>query len=267
MNMKMKSTPIKYLSISTPNKTATMYSSSICRITAVSLFLIGYSTLAAQPGLTLYTDLGENNVSAGLFIKPALLGHYTFGKNRVETGIETDLKSDNHPLLSGYTVNVSRYLLTRGSTFEIRGFGTQTRNSEFLRETNWGALVNMRHKRFEMALGTNFRTYAFRRGAIADYEISKNAMRVHENFNIMYSFGYYLKKNDTRWNAGLSLTNIDHFYISQETNALLCLQGFYKPGSQVSLFAEAWYKSAGAPNLAINHFGFFFRTGITWNFN
>jgi hypothetical protein len=83
----------------------------------------------------------------------------------------------------------------------------------------------------------------------------------------MYSFGYYLKKDDDLWNAGLSLTNIDHFYISQETNTILCLQGFYKPGSQVSLFAESWYKTSGAPNLAINYFGFFFRTGITWTFN
>jgi hypothetical protein len=267
MNIKMKNTPIKYLNICELNKTTAMYSFFICRITAVSLFLIGYSTLAAQPGLTVYTDLGENNVSAGLFIKSALLGHYTFGKNRVETGIETDLKSDNHPLLSGYTVNVSRYLVTKGSTFEIRGFGTQTRNSDFLRETNWGTLVNIKHRCLEIALGTNFRTYAFRKRAIADYEIRNNAMRIHENFNIMYSFGYNLKKDDTRWNAGLSLTNIDHFYISQETNTMLCLQGFYKPGSQVSLFAEAWYKSAGAPNLAINYFGFFFRTGLTWNFN
>jgi hypothetical protein len=157
--------------------------------------------------------------------------------------------------------------VTKGSRFEIRGFGTQTRNSEFLRETNWGTLVNMKHRRIEIALGTNFRTYAFRKRLIEDYEISKNAMRVHENFNIMYSFGYNLKKDDTRWNAGLSLTNTDHFYISQETNAMVRLNGFYKPFSQVCLFVEAWYKSAGAPNLAINYFGYFFRTGITWNFN
>jgi hypothetical protein len=110
--------------------------------------------MIAQPGLTVYADLGQNNVSDGLFIKSAVLGHFKFGKNRLETGFETDLKSDNDPLLSGYTINASRFLITKGSRFEIRGFCTWTRNSEFLRETNWGALLNMRRRRIEMALGT-----------------------------------------------------------------------------------------------------------------
>jgi len=263
----MKTSSLRYEYRNEPKNTSAMNSIFICRIIIISLYLAGYSILDAQPGLTAYTDLGENNVSDGLFVKSALLGHLRFGKNSFETGFETNLKSNNHPFLSGYMVSASRYLLTKGSTFEIRGFGTWTRNSEFLRETNWGALVNMRHKRFNIALGTNFRTYAFRKQAIAAYEISKNAISLHETFNVMYSFTCYLKKDDNRWNTRLSLTNFDHFYISQETNAMLCLQGFYKPGSRVSLFAEAWYKSAGAPNLAINYFGFFFRTGMTWNFN
>ena len=263
----MKTSSARYENINEPKNSTAMNSKSILRITVISLSLTFYTNMFAQPGLTVYTDLGENNVSDGLFIKPAFLGHLKFGKNSIETGFETNLKSNNHPLLSGYMLSASRSLQTKGSTFEIRGFGTWTRNSELLRESNWGALLNMRHKRFEMSLGTNFRTYAFREQAIKDYEIGKNDIRLHEKFNVMYSFACYLKKDENRWNSGLSLTNFDHFYVSQETNAMLCLHGFYKPGSQVSLFAEAWYKSAGAPNLAINYFGFFFRTGMTWNFN
>jgi hypothetical protein len=233
----------------------------------ISILLVICTSLVAQPGLTIYTDAGMNNVSEGLFIKAAALGYYKFGKNRVEAGFESSLKNNNDILLSGYTINASRNLTGKGLPLELQGFCAWTRNSEFLRETNWGALLKMRRNGFEMKIGTNFRTYAFRNRVVDEYGIDKDAVRIHENFNVMYSFGYYLKKADDKWNAGLSVTNIDCFMINQETNPSLCLHGFYKPGSQVCLYAESWYKTSGATNLAINHFGFYFRTGIIWNFN
>lgn len=221
----------------------------------------------AQPQVSAYTDIGLNNVSDGLFLKSALFGACRFGKNRVETGFQIDIINKNHFMFSGYTINASRDLDIKGLPFELQAFCTWTSYSEILRENSWGALFKMRHKRFEMSIGTNFRTYAFRKQAIIDYKIEKSAIRIHENFNVMYSFGYYIKKTDDQWNIGLSLTNKDIFIINQETNPILCLHGLYKPGSHMCLNAEFRYKTAGTTNLAMNHFGFFFRTGILWNFN
>ena len=70
------------------------------------------------------------------------------------------MKNDGHSLFSGYNVNASREQSFRGYLFHLQGFYTRTSYSEILRETNWGALLDMRHKRFEMAIGTNFRTYS-----------------------------------------------------------------------------------------------------------
>lgn len=230
------------------------------------LFLIAGAGLTAQPGLRIYADAGKNNASGNLFIKSAALANYEFGKNRIETGFQTDLKNNGHPLFSGYNFNASREHSFKSFLFHLQGFYIRTSNTEILRETNWGALLDMRHRRFEMAIGTNFRTYSFTSGAISEYSIKRDAVKFHENFNMMYSIGYSIKPTDDMWNAGLAITNFNSFIIEQGVNPAIRLRGSYKPGPQVSLFAEAWYFSAGLLNMSMNHFGFLFKTGISWNF-
>lgn len=223
--------------------------------------------MMAQPELTIYTDAGKNNTSKGLFIKSATMGCYKFGKNRVGTGFQLDLKNSNNYGFSGYTINISRNLLTKRIPLELQGFFVLTRPYDLLQETNWGTLLKMKHKRFGMELGTNFRTYTLTKQAIKDYDSDKHSTKIHEVFNLMYSFNFFLKPTDEQWNVGLSVTNIDHYIINQETNPVFNLQGFYKLKSPVKLFAQAWYKTAGITNLNLNYFGFFLRTGIIWNIN
>jgi hypothetical protein len=83
----------------------------------------------------------------------------------------------------------------------------------------------------------------------------------------MYSFSYSIKPTTHKWNAGITVTNFDHFMINQETNPYVNLKGFFKICSPVRIFAEAWYKTAGALNMSSNYFGFLLRGGIVWNLN
>ena len=260
-------TPATNYQTKTILKQTSMNSIWSLRIYVIAFSLIFCTDLIAQSGLIMYTDAGVNNVSGGLFIKAAVIGHCNFGKNRVGTGFQIDLKNNNNLLLSGFTINTSRYLAIKGVPFELQGFYTLSRNSKLLNESNWGTLLKMRHNRFEMKVGTNLRTYTFSDKAVNDYEIDKRDVRIKENFNLMYSFSCYFKKSDKVWNVGLSVTNIDNFIINQETNPVLSICGFYNPVSKICLYAESWYKTAGTCNLNINHFGFYFRTGIKWNFN
>jgi len=237
------------------------------RALIIIIILVYSINMVAQSGLSIYADAGMNNVSHGIFLKSATIGYYNIGKNKIETGFQTDLKNNNKNGFSGYTFDISRELVIKGFTFELKGLFIRTTPSAFLCETNWGALLKLRHNRFEMAVGTNFRTYSINNQAISEYQIDKNATKVHEVYNLMYSFSYYLKPTDENWNIGLSVTNIDHFVINQETNPVFNLNGLYKLSSPVCLYAQAWYKCAGVTNLELNHFGFFFRTGIIWNIN
>jgi hypothetical protein len=239
----------------------------ILKLLFINFLLIFSAVLPAQPGISIYTEAGSSNVSNGIFIKSAALGLYKYGKNNFETGFQTNLKNNNKNGFSGYTISASRNMVIKDISVGLKGFFIQTLPSEILSETNWGALIEMRHKRFEMSIGTNFRTYNLRRKAVSRYEIDNTHTQIHEIYNLMYSFCYYLKPVDETWNMGLSITNVDNFTINQETNPVLNLKGIYKISSPVALYMQASYKSAGVTNLELNYFGFFFRTGIVWNIN
>ena len=133
-----------------------------------------------------------------------------------------------------------------------------------MNETNWGAFLDMEQGHFILKLGTGFRTYSYSKRTAEFYGFDESS-GIRENWNLLYLFGYQVKSPDNPWNIGLSITNIDHFTISQETNPVFNVHGRYKPTPHLTLFGEGWYKSAGAFNLSVNYFGFFFRTGIAWD--
>jgi len=232
------------------------------------IFLISICMgLFAQPGISVYTDAGSNNISKGIFIRSAAFGSYKYGKYNLETGFQADLKNNNKNGVSGYTIIASRNMAIKAVSFELKGFFIQTFPSEILVETNCGAMMEIGHKRFGMAIGTNFRTYDIRQKALSRYEIDNTHTKIHEIYNLMYSFEYNLKTTGESWNLGLSLSNIDNFNINQETNPIVNLNGRYKLSAPLTLYMQASYKSAGVTNLVLNYFGFYFRTGIIWNIN
>jgi hypothetical protein len=195
-----------------------------------------------------------------------LLGHYRSGKNQLEAGVQTNLINGNNIVFSGYCINGSRKFSIKNTILELNGFWLWKASSKLLQESDYGCFVSMKQKHIEILLGTNFRTYGFRSMAIEEYNIEKDATKIHENFNLMYSFSYNLKPLDSRWNAGLTLTNTDYFLINQETNPYRNLHSSYHVSSPVCLFAEAWYKNAGSLNMNTNYFGFVIRGGVKWNF-
>lgn len=222
--------------------------------------------LKAQPGINIYTELGQNNISQGLYIKSATLGNYNFRNNILSTGIQTDLDKNDKILLSGYTINASRYLTLQRMLLELQGFFTMTDLSEILHETNWGVLLKMRRNHFEMAIGSNFKTYSFSEQAQKVYKIMNDAVSIKETFNIIYSFRYNVKPSDNKWNIGWAITDIDYFQFNQETNPIFKLNGYLSFSNKISINADLSYELAGFTNLALGYFGLTLKTGLIWNF-
>jgi len=222
--------------------------------------------VVAQPGLTVYADVAKNSVSDGMFTRSAVLGSYRFGDYQLKAGLQNNLINTNNIVFSGYRVDGLREFKIKNTVLGIKGFWLWTSAARILQETNYGCVISLNSNHFDLQIGTNLRTYSFRRNALKDYEIGKDALKIQENFNLMYSFGYTLKLSSCRWNAGLTLTNIDYFMINQETNPYVNLKGYYKLSSPVCLFAEGWYKNAGVTNISSNYFGFVIRGGVQWNF-
>ena len=222
--------------------------------------------LLAQFQTTFYTDIGQTVVSDGLLLKMADLTNYQFGKNKLEAGLQIDILSNSDRVFSGYDIKFLRVWTIKSFPLETQAFLILTPFSDILRETNWGILLGIYRNHFAIKIGTNFRTYAYNHKAINTYGFETDT-RMHENWNLMYSFNGYIKPIDNLWNIGLSVTNIDHFIINQETNPVLNLRFTYKFKPSCKLYLEPWYESAGALNLKVNYFGFFIRTGIIWDIN
>jgi hypothetical protein len=234
-------------------------------VLSVYLILLHCSNLKAQPGLLIYSELGRNNASAGMFIKSAAIGQFRNGKNLVETGFQLNIKHSNGSDFSGFTINAAREFIIRKIPVELHGFYTRTFYSELLGETDYGSFLKIKNNHFVMTLGTSFRTYSFRKKAVADHEMDNSHTKFHENFNLLYSINYYLRSTNEKWNVGLSITDADYFIINQDTNPFFNLLGNYKLSSSLKLNAQVCYQPAGLLNLHVDHFGIFFRTGIIWN--
>jgi len=220
----------------------------------------------AQVSLSLHLDAGSDNVSDGLFLQTAAFGEFRHEKNTISGGFQIDLKGPGSTVFSGSLLKASREFSIGEFPFKVHGLFVYNRFSELLYEYNWGILAGIDRRHFEFNLGTNFRTYGITQRAGERYDIDSHK-KIHENWNLMYRATWNLKPTGNEWNAGLTLTNTDHFIIEQETNPVLNLKGTWKVSSPVTLFLESWYKSSGAFNLRVNHFGYFFRTGVLWEIN
>jgi hypothetical protein len=224
------------------------------------------SNMMAQPQVSLYTDAGQTNVSDGLFVKTAGLVYYQLGKYAAGSGIQLDLIGNNKNVLSGYNFKISRNCLVKNIPLEVQSFFVLTPISDILRETNWGFLLNTKRNHISISAGTNFRTIAFTKRVVGNEEPGPKD-KIHENWNLMYAFSYYLKSLDNPWNISFTITDIDNFIITQESNPVINLRASYQISTPLNLFAESWYKSAGALNLQNNYFGCFFRIGMIWKIN
>jgi hypothetical protein len=220
----------------------------------------------AQPGINIYTELGQNNISQGLYFKSAAMGDLNFGNNILSSGIQTSLDKNNKILVSGYTINASRYLILQRMVVELQGFFTMTELSEIIHTTNWGILMKIRRNHFEMAIGSNFKTYSFSEQAQKAYNIMNDAVSINETFNIIYLFRYNVKPSYNKWNIGWAITDIDYFQFNQETNPIFKLNGYLRFSNKFSVNADLSYELAGFTNLAFGYFGLNLKTGLIWNF-
>jgi hypothetical protein len=230
------------------------------------LFMI-FGNLMAQPELIIFTDMGKNNVSQDIFIKSAVAGEIKNLRNAVSAGFQFDLKNINGSRFSGLRVNAKRIIMIKPLPLDLNAFFTETYYSELLHETNYGTFLTSNLKHFEVTLGISFRTYTFTEKAITGYEIGRDASKLSENFNLIYSLSYFVRSAEKKWNAGILITDSDFFVTNQSTNPTVGLLAHYKVNPSLSLNVQAWYKTAGLLNLHMNYFEFFIRTGITWNFN
>ncbi|MGC9331241.1 MAG: hypothetical protein ACP5DZ_05105 [Bacteroidales bacterium] len=236
--------------------------------TIIFIMVFGISCSAvAQFKATIYTDAGESNVSEGFYLNTAILGSYQYDKYSFVAGSVLDLIGpENNVVLTDFMFMPGRTFIIGNFPFELQGVCMFNQSFDWVHEMNLGVLMNIERSHFTWKLGTEFRTYYLTSEAceMSDGEATK---ALHENWNIMYYGDFRVKPRGNTWNVSLALTNLDYFLINQETNPMFFLMGKYDVSSNLRIFSEAWYKSAGAFNISVNYFGFFIRTGLIWQSN
>ncbi len=221
------------------------------------------SNLNAQIRLMAYSDLGHSNVSEGLFLQSSAGVSYKLQQFELETSFRNDIISNNKSFFSGLNLGLTHFFDYKQRMYTIRTFFISTVLSGFVNERNYGVLLSSDKEQFNFKIGTGFKSIGLTRAAIETTQ-TDSEKRIYEIFNPLYHFSYLLNKNNTNWNVGVAVTNIDHFVINQATNPIASAFGHYKINDKVRLTAEIWYKTAGAFNLHVNYYGLFFRPGIIW---
>ena len=220
--------------------------------------------LPAQWEFSTHFDAGEHNASNGLYVRNGSSAAYEFGETKFTGRMQIDLKSSLPYVLTGVAFDISHAFRVGEFPLSASGFFMYNRFSELLFETAGGLLAHIERDHFHAKLGTGFRSFRLTPAAI-EITGEDSDPALSENWNMVYSLGYQIKPADHPWNAGIALTNLDHFLMNQETNPMLYVHGNYEVIPDLDLFMEAWYKHAGVFNISANYFGFFFRTGVIWN--
>lgn len=226
-------------------------------------FLLSAFLTKAQPSASAFIDAGHSNVSEGLFLKTDIFSTYKYSNYKFQAGMQSEIKSNNTNFLSGLYLSAQRGFTAGKLKLETQCFFTRTSFSGTLRETNWGLILRNKGNHFIFSIGTNFRTYSFSPEAASTYGMDSEN-NIHENWNVMYTATYNLKPEESKWNAGLTLTNTDYYIIEQESNPVFNINANYWFKQKLNIFMETWYKSSGAFNLSVNYFEFFVRTGVIW---
>lgn len=231
--------------------------------TFILMLVVSAITATAQTGLNAFMDIGSNSVSGGLNASAAGIARYSPGKYNFSTGIRADLRSNNENFITGFHIKGSRAFIIKDIKIGAGGFFNWSFYSGLLRIADLGATADMQAGHIAAKAGINFKTYSLTDGAIWYYD-PESVYSLNEKWNMIYSLTYRLKRMENKWNAGITLTNIDWFLISQVINPSLNLNGSFRLSNTLSLFGELWFKNAGAFNSNVNYFGFFIRTGIIW---
>lgn len=227
----------------------------------VSISLSG--SLDAQIIPNIWADAGKTNMSDGLFIKGAVTGEYRLMSNTFGIGGQMDIISYNDKPSPALTINYSRQFRVDSMKIDIKPFLLYHRFSGLMYEIDYGLIFKSFYKKFIFSLGTNFRTYSLTSEAKDHFNIEEPG-KIKERFNIMYSLTWHVMPLANHWNIGFTACNYDHFTINQETNPLFNIRFTHRLSQSSSLYFDFWYQSAGALNLSVNTYGYFFRTGMKW---
>lgn len=222
--------------------------------------------LSAQVQVQTYAEFGEHKASEHAYLYNAYLANYQFQDFQFEGGLQLKLYGNLPHTFTAFTLSASRGFAISQVPFELKTYYVNTPYSDYLHLKDFGLCATSQHfSHFDLLVGWNLKTYKVTKTGQEALNINSSDSKLRENFNLSYRITAFLKPHCHHWNTGISITNIDHFTISQATNPILNLKTHYQINNQLKGILELWYKQAGVMNIQANYYGYFIRGGIVWD--
>jgi hypothetical protein len=209
-------------------------------------------------------DLGNNNLSDGIFLHLSGLGSYDEQHWGARAGFQLGLVQPQDVFFNSWFLSSYGKIPAGDLKIVVGGEYLWTSFSPDLREINWILFAGTTLRHWHFNLGNNSRIYRLSNKASDEYWESGEG-RITEPWNMMYTVNYAVKPFGNRWNLMFALTNYDIFIIQQETNPMINTRFEYSITAPLQLFSELWYKSAGLLNDQVNYFSTYIRIGIIWD--
>ncbi len=228
--------------------------------------LTSFPRIKAQLTVNSFLELGETNISEGIYLTNGYRSLYQYQRFLIEAGIVTNLSDVDSVGISGVDLALSADVKLKSKPIRVRIFYLMNFVSEYLHESNTGFTLEMREwKHLGLRVGNNIKTYTYNRLATNEFGISQKDRRFSEYINLLYDVSAYLKPIGNEWNLGIACTNTDQYVFNHATNPMLIIRSSYELSPHLSLEMNIGYKRAGIMNISAHHFGYFLRTGINWS--
>jgi hypothetical protein len=232
------------------------------------LLIVAFSwpvmVLQAQIKLESQVDLGDNELSDGLYVQYSDFGHYEQKYWYAEAGFQVGILQPQSVFLNSLTITSGAKLPAGKNTINVGAGYIWTAFAPDLREVNWIAFAGTSFTHWKLTLGTNRRVYRLSKKASGEEANKDFKDSFIEEWNIMYSAGYRLKPPENKWNMLFTVTDFDNFLIQQESNPMINARFDYRLNESLNLYSELWYKSSGLLNIRVDYFGTFIRLGAIW---
>lgn len=82
--------------------------------------------------------------------------------------------------------------------------------------------------------------------------------------NLIYELAYFLKENDSKWNLGFEIKNIDYLFVNQSSSPMFSGKFIHQPHTNWQFLAELRGQRPGMMNLSSDRLHVLFRLGAIW---
>jgi len=209
-------------------------------------------------------DLGDNNISNGVFLLLSNSGHYEALHWGADAGYQLGLAQPQDVVFNSWYLSSNGKIPVGKITLELGGEYLWTAFSPSLREVNWILFARTSLRHWQFGIGNNSRIYRLSSAASDNDPTVDPDNKIIEGWNLMYNIQYLIKPFNNNWNIMAAVTNYDQFLIEQETNPMINVRFEYGVTEPLLLYSELWYKSAGFLNGQVNYYEMFLRLGIQW---